>query len=144
MIRLALLFVWLAFQEEAPYKSKDEFEIKVAMSFKQRATDGNTVHLATEKNRRDNSVGMLPFLTFHLKILKVQSPEFKAKIIRDDKFFVMSKKVNDGVEIKLDAGFTDDIKDRVEGYKHQIEFYSEDKKICSRILIEFDKDGNYF
>jgi hypothetical protein len=53
------------------------------------------------------------------------------------------RKLNSGEEFELEIGYLDDVKDRVKGYIHVITFYNEKKKEVSRIVIEFDKDGNY-
>jgi hypothetical protein len=77
-------------------------------------------------------------------LLKIPNNEVKSKIIRDNQTVVYNKKIAEGSIIKLEVGFTDDIKDQIKGYRHEIQFLSADKSIQSRILIEFDKEGNYF
>ncbi len=48
------------------------------------------------------------------------------------------------MEFDLRLGFVDDMKDHVSGYLHVITFYDDDRNPVSQIVIEFDKDGNYF
>ena len=45
--------------------------------------------------------------------------------------------------LKLDLGFTDDIKDRVGAYEYTVFFLNEDKDQVSKIVIYFEKDGTY-
>ncbi len=147
MIRL--IFIGLLFfgQENVPYKPNEDFEIKFLMTFKQRPHEDEikTLRLnetADEQVKRTNT-DPLPYLVLKVKILKVQPEEVRVRITKDDKSTGINKKISGPMEFTLDMGFTDDIKDRVSGYKHVIEFLSADKNRLSKIVIEFDDDGNY-
>jgi hypothetical protein len=146
MIRIAIISFLLFFQVEVPFKPKDAFEIKFELSFKARSNSGsqNTFHLdetvGEEAKRTSNDP--LPYLKLNVKILNVLPEEVRIKVTRDNKIQLFNKKI-DYREFKLDVGFTDDIKDGVSGYMHVIEFLSEDKKTVSKIVIEFDREGNY-
>ncbi len=48
------------------------------------------------------------------------------------------------MKVKLDLGYTDDIKDRVSAYEYVAYFLSDDKKPLSRVVLFFDKDGTYY
>jgi hypothetical protein len=85
----------------------------------------------------------LPYLNLHVKILTHKPEEIKIKVVKDDQNTVYNKKLVAGMEFRIDVGFTDDLKDRISGYKHVIQFLSTDKNVLSIILIEFYKDGNY-
>jgi hypothetical protein len=141
----ALIAILVFFQSDAPFKPKESFEIKFDLSFKLRDNDSKTIHLdetRADYDKRNNSTP-LPYLVLHVKILDAQQ-EVKLKVIKDNKSTILSKKIEPGMVFKLDLGFTDDIKDGISGYKHVIQFYSPKKEIVSRIVIEFDKEGNYF
>jgi hypothetical protein len=56
---------------------------------------------------------------------------------------VFNKKFDPSTIIKLELGFTDDIKDRVGAYEYTVVFLDEDKDPVSRIVIYFEKDGTY-
>lgn len=144
----SVLIAFLICIQEPPFKSKEDFEIKFDLSFKQRnhSADTRTVHLSetrAEQEKRTSSTP-LPYLKLMVMILNVQPEEIKLKVVKDDKSAILTKKTEVGMEFKLELGYTDDIKDHVSGYKHEIQFLSSDKKVLSRILIEFDQDGNYF
>lgn len=136
----------LLFQENPPFKPSEDFEIKFDLTFRQRTQlDNKTVHLTEtgkERERRTNSTP-LPYLKLHIKLLKIHPDEIKLKVIKDDKNFVLNKKIKESIELRLDVGFTDDVKDRISGYRHVIQFLSVDKKVLSVIVIEFDEEGNY-
>ncbi len=148
MAHLVLFTIFICIQGEAPFKSKEDFEIKFDLSFKQRSSseDTQTVRLSetrAEEEKRTNS-SPLPYLKLMVKIIHVSPEEVKMKVVKDDKSAILNKKTEEGMEFRLELGFTDDIKDRLSGYKHVIQFLSSDKKVLSRILIEFDQEGNYF
>jgi hypothetical protein len=136
------------FAQDAPFKPQTEFEVKFDMSFKQRDQTGEkttiNLHETQAEHIRRTQTETLPYLVLHIKLTKILPTEIKGKIIRDNQAVVYNKKIEEGLTIKLDVGFTDDIKDQIKGYKHEVQFLSSDKTILSRILIEFDKDGNYF
>lgn len=144
----AMFFVITSFlQEDVPFKAKEDFEIKLDLSFKQRSSFETGAVLRSDKTHPENErtgTTSLPYLVLNIKILKVQPGETRMKVIRDDKVGIMSKKIGGETEFKLSLGFTDDIKDRISGYKHVIHFLSSRKDELSRIVIEFDEDGNYF
>lgn len=138
--------LFFLFQENPPFKPSEDFEVKFDLSFRQRTQlDNKTVRLTEtekEKEKRTDSTP-LPYLKLHIKLLKIHHDEIKLKVIKDDKNFVLNKKIKESIELRLDVGFTDDVKDRISGYKHVIQFLSVDKKVLSIIVIEFDEEGNY-
>jgi len=146
MVPAFLILLLIHIQEEIPFKPKEDFEVKFDLTFKQRERDTKTVYMAESPNDHDkhSNTTPLPYLKLLVKIKLVQPEELKMKVIKDDKNAIISKKTEQGMEIKLELGFTDDIKDRVSGYKHVIQFLSAKKDVLSMIVIEFDKDGNYF
>jgi hypothetical protein len=145
MIRALLITAIFIVQEEPPFKQKEEFEIKFDLSFKNRTHDTKTVHVSETRAEHDKrlSTTPLPYLNLHVKILTHKPEEIKIKVVKDDQNTVYNKKLVAGMEFRIDVGFTDDLKDRISGYKHVIQFLSTDKNVLSIILIEFDKDGNY-
>lgn len=147
MIRFVFIGLLFFVQESIPYKSNEDFEIKFLMSFKQRPHEDEIKILrlneTTDEQAKRTNTDPLPYLVLKVKILKVQPEEVRIRIIKDDKSTGINKKISGFMEFTLDLGFTDDIKDKVNGYKHIIEFLSADKDRLSKIVIEFDDDGNY-
>ena len=146
MIYRLLILVVAFFQEEIPFKPKDDFEVKFDLTFRQRTYEAKSVYIdetRAEHQKRTN-LAPLPYLKLIVKVKRVQPEEIKLKVVRDDKSTILTKKTESDMEFKLDVGFTDDIKDRISGYKHVIQFLSSKKDVISRIVIEFDKEGNYF
>jgi hypothetical protein len=146
MINPFLILLLIAIPEEIPFKPKDDFEVKFELTFKQRIHDEKTVYMdetRAQQEKRKTSTP-LPYLKLFFKIKRVEPGEIKMKVVRDDKTTLFTKKATQDMEFKLDLGFTDDIKDGIIGYKHVIQFLSVKKDVLSLIVIEFDKDGNYF
>ena len=146
MIFAFILLFFLPAQEEAPFKPKEDFEVRFDLSFKQRVSNDKAVYVQETRAEYEkrHPVTPLPFLKFTVKINRVQPEEAKVKVVRDDKTTLQTRKIEQNMEVKFEAGFTDDIKDRVSGYKHVIQFLSAQKEVLSRIVIEFDKEGHYF
>ena len=144
MIFSLLLCFVNCFQAEVPFKPKNEFEIKLNYSFKQRSPDEHTTfrYDVQEKNHNSqNSSSMLPYLILNVKILKATSTEMKLKVVNNLSSKVISKKAHDGVEFEIDMGFTDDVKDRVTANEFIIFMQNEKREHQSRIVIFVDEDG---
>src|SRR6187551_1063205 len=136
MISPWLLCLIISFQAEIPFKPKNEFEIKLNYSFKQRLADEHTTlrYDAQEKGHNSqNSSSMLPYLILNVKILKATSTEIKLKVVNNLSSKVISKKAHDGVEFEIDMGFTDDVKDRVTANEFIIFMQNEKREHQSRI-----------
>ena len=146
MISVFLFLFFIHVQEEAPFKPKEDFLIKFDLAFKQRPHEPKPVHIEETRDEYEKRTSStpLPYLKLLVKIIEVQPEELKVRVIRDDKTNLLTKKTSQGMEFKLDLGYTDDIKDRILGYKHVIQFLSSKKEVLSQIVIEFDKEGNYF
>jgi hypothetical protein len=146
MLPVLCIFVF-SWVQEVPYKPSEEFEIKFDLSFKQRpAPSGSTFNYSETRAEYEKrtSTTPIPYLVLKVVLSRINQNEDRLKIYRDHENLVMSRrKLNSGEEFELEIGYLDDVKDRVKGYIHVITFYNEKKKEVSRIVIEFDKDGNY-
>ncbi|HZB14660.1 MAG TPA: hypothetical protein VE467_16590 [Chryseolinea sp.] len=140
-------FLWgaiisvLLFQDQAPYKANDEFELKLDLQFKQRPKSETKI----EFDRRTLPTGGMnaPYLFLNLKVLKAVPEEVRIKVLKNNTQTLLSRKFDPNVVLKLDLGFTDDIKDRVTAYHYLITFSSKEKTVLSRIEIFFETDGTY-
>ena len=129
-------------QDPVPYKSNDEFELKLDLQFKKRPPPNlNKVDL--EKRTLPASGMNAPYLYIDLRIIKPVDAEYRVKVIKNERDLLLSKKFDPLTVIKLDMGFTDDIKDHISPHHYMITFFSKDKNPLSRIEIFFEKDGTY-
>ena len=144
---ILILFVGLFMQEQIPYKPAEEFDLKLNFEFKDRSAERNPnrieMDLTNREVEKNRVTGPLPYLFINLKILEQQSNEIRVKIIENGTKNVLSKKFDATTILKLDLGFTDDIKDRVGAYEYAVIFLDGDKEPVSRIVIYFEKDGTY-
>ena len=132
----------ILFQEPIPYKSNDEFELKLDMQFKKRPPPNlNKVDL--ERRTLPASGMNAPYLYIDLRVLKPVPEEYRVKVTKNNNDILLSRKFDPSTVIKLDLGFTDDIKDHITPHHYIITFLSKGKDPLSRIEIFFEKDGTY-
>ena len=139
---LALLFS----QDDVPYKATEDFEIKLNFEFKDRVrADVNRVELnqTAKEYERTHASGPLPYLYLNLRMLKLYPEEVKMRVVKNEDKVVFNKKFDLSTLVKLDLGFTDDIKDRVSAYEYTILFMKDNKEPASKIVIYFHEDGTY-
>lgn len=136
--------------DQVPYKKSDEFEIQVDYQFRQRSgtsTNSNTtidfVETVAEQEKKRYSTGIRPYLILNLKINKLSDQEVKAKASNNVDRTLFNKKVEVGDIIRIDMGFTDDVKDRVGPYEVIVLFASKEKKEISRIYMFVQEDGTF-
>ena len=84
-----------------------------------------------------------PYLYLHLKVLKAIPEEVRIKVVKNNSQVLLARKFDPNVVLKLDLGFTDDIKDRVTAYQYLITFLTKEKSELSKIEIFFENDGTY-
>ncbi|MEQ8363886.1 MAG: hypothetical protein RH948_13530 [Cyclobacteriaceae bacterium] len=144
-IVLIILSSFLSLQE-VPYKADDEFTIELDLSFKQRPpAAGNTYNFddTSREYKKRNMPGPTPYVVLSVSIDKINDNEARLKVFQADKKMVFSKKLKGKLVFQIDAGYNDDLVDQFPGHHHIISFYDDNKKEVSRIVINFDKDGNY-
>ena len=146
MTALLLLFASVVYQDTIPYKASEEFELKLNFQFKDRPrSDPNKLELdqTTREYERAHSAGQLPYLFLDFRVLKQQPQEIRVRVLQNNSKVVHNKKVDTSQIVKLELGFTDDIKDHVGPYEYTILLMDEDKRPVSRIVINFKTDGTY-
>lgn len=130
------------FQDQTPYKANDEFELKLDLQFRQRPKSETKVELDHHRTL-PNSGMSAPYLYLNLRVLKVVPEEVRIKVVKNTSQVLLSRKFDPNVVLKLDLGFTDDIKDRVTAYHYLITFLTKEKSELSKIEIFFEADGTY-
>lgn len=137
-----LLFVLVVVQENVPYKSNDEFEMKIDLQFRQRpAQDQNTVEL--DRRTLPNSGMKAPYIYLNLMVTKPDPTETRVRVTNIKGQVLLSRKFDPSILIKLDLGFTDDLKDRVSAHQFVIMFMTKDKVPTSKVEVFFEEDGTY-
>jgi hypothetical protein len=131
--------------QEVPYKPEDSFLLRVDMEFKSRPPadpDKYQVFETQAEYQKRTSATPLPYLYLYLTFTRLAPDEARFTVARGGKGF-MNKKAELNKEIKLDLGFTDDIKDRTDDWEYVVTLLSDKKKPVSRIVIYFSESGDY-
>lgn len=141
-MKFLILFVLVSFQDNIPFKAKDEFELKMDYQFKQRINEDRQV--LDYRETRPKSSGPLPYLTLDLKILRMNEGEERIRIYDNKNTFNLTKKLKADTVVKLDLGYTADIKDRVTAHEYTVLLIGENsKEAVSKIVIHVEEDGSF-
>jgi len=137
----------IVLQTDIPYKDAGEFTAELKYEFKQRSGgDPYTVNFTdTQKDlERKSSNAMLPYLVVHLTLTRLQPNEVRVRAEDNLRKTLFQKKAEIGQVIKIDMGFTDDVKDRVTAHDFVVLLLSADRKPTSRIRLWVEEDGTFF
>ena len=148
MIKYLLLLCLFIQADDVPLKPADEFEIKLDYKFKNRnATSDNNYKVDFEETiaerERKSSNSLLPYLMLNIKLLKLSDQETRVKAEAVGGKILVSRKVSEGELIKMDLGFTDDLKDRINPHEYNLYLLSPDKKETTRIHLLVKEDGTF-
>jgi hypothetical protein len=137
---LQFLLTFLILQDQSvAYKPKDEFLLEVKLEFKHRPVETN----ALIKNTTPAS-SLLPYLTLQLTLLSCSEHEVSLRVEDDRRSKLVSKKASVNATTTLDIGFTDDIKGGIISQQYVAYLLNKQKDRVSKIVIAFDKLGNYY
>jgi len=138
---LCIIFLLHWFQTDIPYKSKDEFEVKLDYKFRQRPATPADTYDASGRSVQ-NSTDVLPYLIINIKILKAN--EARIKVNSNAKENIINKKLETGIDYSLDLGYTNDIKDGITANEYTILLISATKVSVNKIIIFVAEDGSFF
>lgn len=131
-------------QQTEPYKPDAEFEFKFDYSFKERMLNEKPDYQAQDPDKRPTSTGPLPYLKTELKLVKLNADEVRVKVVNHKGTTVVNRKVSTNQVLKIDWGFSDDVKDQIVSHSYTIFLMNDDKQILSRITLNADTDGTFF
>lgn len=144
MVLLWLLSVSFLQQDTVPFKANDEFELTTHYEFKQRSVgDQKAVVYRDTEPAVPRNTGPLPYLSLSLKVLKTNPEEEKIRIINNENTVILNRKLQPGMTVNFEAGFTDDMKDRVKAHQFTILFLSKSKNPISKVVVEVTQDGTF-
>jgi ribosomal protein S4E len=99
---------------------------------------------AQDPDKRPTSTGPLPYLKTELKLVKLNADEVRVKVVNHKGTTVVNRKVSTNQVLKIDWGFSDDVKDQIVSHSYTIFLMNDDKQILSRITLNADTDGTFF
>jgi hypothetical protein len=142
LVILLVSFSSLA-QDEVPFKPDSEFDFKLDYSFKERLAQEKSDYEAYDPDKKQKSTGPLPYLKTELKLLALTTNEVRVKVINNMGVTVLNRKAAVGTIIKIDWGFSDDVKDQITSHSYTVLLMNNNKKILSRITLHADSDGTF-
>lgn len=129
--------------QQVPYKPSEEFELKIDYIFKDRpSVDRQTVNFDASDNQK-NAGGAMPYLKIELKVLTISEDEVRVRIINSEGSLVLNRKTTPDMLIKLDWGYTEDIKDKLTTHEFMVYFNDEKKKSVSKVVLTILEDGTF-
>lgn len=138
----SFLISFIVFQEQVPFKSSDEFEVNVDLTFKIKNTTYAPSTFSGNGDRLDRpSTAALPFLTVIVKHIKIQNDEVKLSVINSLGKSVLKRKASPSLELRFELGFVDDLKNNGAPNEMTIFFLSKDKKKLRKIEFNVSSDG---
>lgn len=148
LMNVLLIVLTTLFMQDSsvPFKPNEEFEVKLRFDFKDRLrADPNKVDLdqTRKEYERSRGSGPLPYLFLDFRFLKQQQNEVRVRVLENNTKVVYNKKIDINTILKLELGFTDDIKDRVGAYEFTVLSLDDQKQPVSRVVIYFQEDGTY-
>ncbi len=142
---LCFLFLIVGAQQETvPYKASDEYEVNIDYKFQDRPpSDRNKLNNDGSVSNKQRSIGKLPYLKLRIKLLKLGGEESKINVVNSNGNLIYNRKASLDTELKLDIGFIDDVKDRVQPHEFTVLFLSDSKKAISKIHLIIMEDGTF-
>jgi hypothetical protein len=145
IISFLTLLLSLMPQEPVVYKPDSEFVMTLDYNVRERtAQDAARKPAYDAYHQTDTRSGPLPYLILNFKITKLSEEEVRFKVVTNTGRNVMNKKIEAGVVIKLDLGYTDDIKDHVTPNAYDIVFQNAKRETIKIIRVEIIEDGTFF
>lgn len=126
--------------QEIPLKSTDEFEVKLDYKLKDRPQADKPAYEAPNSNT-PKATGPLPYLKTDIILKSIQPDEIRLRVLNAKGATVANRKLSPNEVIKIDWGFTEDVKDRIVSHQYTIQFLNSGKKPVSQIILIIEEDG---
>jgi hypothetical protein len=140
-MKCTILFLlgWL-FLQDVPLKPVEQVELKLEYTVQQRQAPPVT-QVNLDRSKKQPATGLLPHVVVILKFLVLTDTEKRIRIVSNDDDQVLQRKIKSGDLLKLELGFTDDMKDRVTAHQYTLLFLDDSKNPQSKIILEVGEDG---
>ena len=132
--------------QDVPFKAQEDYEIKIDYTFKVRppvsSSNINVTETQREMERRYTSSN-LPYLIILVHVKTLQANEKSFRVTDNSRRTISNKKFKGPVTLKVDMGFTSDIKDGISPHTYYINFLNDKKDAVSQIVFSIDQDGTF-
>ncbi len=143
---LVLVFTFFAHhlkgQDTIPYENKDSYKFELDYNFKSKPVQDREEINFEQKRSSGNT--LLPYVKVLITLTNMPEDRYKVRITNDLGNKVLTKKIKKNMQIVVDMGYADDIKDGVGPHKYDIIFEDKEKKKLSKIVLDIDRDGNFW
>lgn len=129
-------------QSKIPLKPDAEFDFRFDYSFRERFL--NDKSNSDHGKDKQVSTGPLPYLKTEIRVHTVASNEVRVKLINHRGETIFNRKLTSHVPVRIDWGFSVDVKDHIVSHQYTILFLNADKESVSQIVLNTDTDGYFF
>jgi len=137
---LILSFIFSPFyQNEVPYKASEEFELKVNYIFRDRPPIDREIVINDKLSKINSSP--LAYLLVELKVIELSDQEVRIRVVNNNGDLIFNRKAIAGATIKIDWGYTEDIKEKLAPNEFTVFFNDPNKKTVSKIYLTIQDDG---
>jgi len=139
---LVVLFSFIFFQDEIPYKPSDEFQVNIDLKFKEKSSEYNPNSFDGNGERLDKpEKGLRAFLSVTVTQLKIQSDEVKIIAVDSQGKILLKKKASPNLVLRFKMGFVEDLKNKRAPNGITVFFISPGKKELRKIVFEVSSNG---
>jgi len=144
ILQLAVVFQIAA--QDIPFKDDADYDIKLDYTFRVRppvsSSNVNLTETQREMERRYNS-SSLPYLIIFVNVKTLQENEKSFRVSDNARRTISNKKLKGPVSLKVDMGFTSDVKDGISPHTYYISFLNDKKDPVSQIVFSIDQEGTF-
>lgn len=129
---------------EIPYLGEQYFSYELDYSFKKRQDISTSEKNNLITKRLNKGVeSPLPYVKVIVILKDLESDIFRYKVSNNFNRSLSTKRIKElPTEVDIDMGFGEDIKDRTGPHQFILTLIDDNKNIDSRVVFEFDEEGN--
>ncbi|HZY83056.1 MAG TPA: hypothetical protein VFE50_26235 [Cyclobacteriaceae bacterium] len=140
---IPFLLLWQT--SEVPFRAREDYQVELKYSLKQRpAKDHNSVTFE-QKNIEDRKPGSgpLPYLVVNVKVLNHKQEEIRFRCENNFGRAIFNRKAEKSLDYEIDMGYIDDLKDRVTPYAYTLYAVADNKESLNKIELMVMEDGTF-
>ena len=127
-------------QQTVPFRDTASYEFILDYNFKRKSPPPGDL---VSNNQNRFSHDLLPYVKVKLKVLHLEASDYRVQIITNKGNAVYNKRIKEPMEIILDMGFAEDIKERLIPHLYYVNFLDKEKNVHSTITIEVAENGRF-
>ncbi|MEL7001529.1 MAG: hypothetical protein AAFN93_02210, partial [Bacteroidota bacterium] len=128
-------------QDEVPYEDKSSYKFELDYNFQSRVR--STSEAYSTKPRSAVSSTLLPYVKVLITLTNLPADRYRVKVLNNFNVKVLNRKVKSNMQIIIDMGYANDIKDGITANHYVVTFEDKSRNKLSKIVLEIDKEGNF-